>query len=428
MAEHFCTYFDHRYAPKGLAMWRSLKRFLPEARLHVLCLTPPCYEILKAHGLEDVTLYGLAEIERADPDLVHARRSRSLVEYYFTLTPCLPLYLLEVHPELDRLTYVDADLFFFASPEPVFAEIGDSSVAIIEHRFPEALAHLREHGRFNVGWLTFRHDAAAQTCLSRWRAQCLEWCYDRLEDGRFAEQRYLDTWPTTVPGLRIVQHRGANVAPWNIAAFALGVRGDALTVDGEPLLFFHAHGFKASSPGRPRVSGLEPYGAPDLPLISDLVLAPYEAALKAAVDDLAAPLTSALLADQARDTDALIEHLAARDAVRDAQIAAIESDRTARLESIRSLQEQLAASDADRAARLEVIRTLEERVRASAADDAARLETLTALRGQLEARTVENQVLADELGRAQARVRALEHSRTWRWTRLLRWMAGRFRS
>ncbi len=42
MSEQFCTYFDHRYAAKGLAMWRSLKAHRPDAVLHVLCMDNIC--------------------------------------------------------------------------------------------------------------------------------------------------------------------------------------------------------------------------------------------------------------------------------------------------------------------------------------------------------------------------------------------------
>src|SRR5262245_55075766 len=116
MTELFCTYFDHRYAPKGLAMWRSLKAQRPSARLHVLCLDDACQEILESLALKDVRLHPLCSLEQHDPELLKARGNRSLVEYYFTLTPCLPLYLFRCHPRTSRVTYLDADLFFFADP------------------------------------------------------------------------------------------------------------------------------------------------------------------------------------------------------------------------------------------------------------------------------------------------------------------------
>src|SRR5262245_31984153 len=145
MTEHFCTYFDHRYAAKGLAMWRSLKRCHPSATLHVLCLSEACREILDALRLPDVRLHSLKAIESADPDLAAARINRSLFESFWSLSATLPLYSLRARDEVSRITYVDADLFFFADPQPIFDELRGAAIGLIEHRFPESHADL---GRF----------------------------------------------------------------------------------------------------------------------------------------------------------------------------------------------------------------------------------------------------------------------------------------
>jgi len=69
----------------------------------------------------------------------------------------------------------------------LFDEIGDSSIAIIEHRFSPRLKDREVNGRFCVEWNGFRRDDQGLDCLSRWRAQCIEWCYYRLEDGKMGE-------------------------------------------------------------------------------------------------------------------------------------------------------------------------------------------------------------------------------------------------
>ena len=37
----YCTYFDHNYLSRGLALYHSLQRHAPGARLWVLCLSEP---------------------------------------------------------------------------------------------------------------------------------------------------------------------------------------------------------------------------------------------------------------------------------------------------------------------------------------------------------------------------------------------------
>ena len=327
-------------------MWRSLKRVLPTASLHVLCLNDRCHGAMASLELPDVYLHALTDVETADVNLVQARQNRSAVEYYFTLTPCLPLHVFRTHPSIPRVTYVDADLFFFASPQPIFDEIGDSAVAIIEHRFSDRLPNRERFGRFNVGWLTFRHDPAALDCLQQWRAQCLEWCFDRLETDRFAEQKYLDAWPGRVERLCIVQHRGANVAPWNLDRFALAVEDDRLTVGGDPLIFFHAHGFQPAGPSRPRNNNLHEHGVVETPLIHERVFAPYERALFDAVSSIAAPLALSLLTDRPREEElrieAIQERLSSSERERDAGLAANQ-----RLQArLNMLEAELAQTDA----------------------------------------------------------------------------------
>ncbi|MBU6399993.1 MAG: glycosyl transferase [Verrucomicrobia bacterium] len=244
----FCTYFDHRYLPRGLALYESLKRHCPAFKLWVLCLTRECRAQLEPLALPEIDLIPLEALERDDPELAATRTKRSTLEYYFTCTPSLPRYILAHCPEVELVTYLDADLFFFADPAPVYDELGGRSIGIIEHRFPESLRHHERYGRFNVGWLSFRRDAAGQACLAWWRARCLEWCHDRCEDGRFADQKYLDNWPEKFQGVALLQHKGANLAPWNLANYQVRTATDGIRVDDQPLIFFHFHALKELEP------------------------------------------------------------------------------------------------------------------------------------------------------------------------------------
>jgi hypothetical protein len=194
--------------------------------------------------LPNINLISVADLEKSDLELLRAKQSRTLIEYYFTCTPSILVFILNNHPEMDIITYLDADLLFFADPEPIYAEIDDHSIAIIDHRFPAYLRHWEQYGKYNVGWLSFRRDDNALTCLSWWRSQCLEWCYDRVAQGRFAEQKYLDDWPDRFQGVVVLHHKGADLAPWNLPNYRIRGHGNRLWVDEQPLIFFHFHGFK----------------------------------------------------------------------------------------------------------------------------------------------------------------------------------------
>ncbi|MEO5616813.1 MAG: glycosyl transferase [Candidatus Eisenbacteria bacterium] len=277
---YFCTYFDSRYLLKGLALARSLERASPGFTLTVLCLDGLAKRTLDRLALSGIATLALSDLEAAVPGLLEAKRNRSLVEYYFTCTSSLVRHLREEGPAGQPLTYLDADLWFCASPEPLFDELRGHSVTMVAHRFPPGLEPLEIHGIYNVGWLSFADDAPARKCLAWWSERCLEWCYDRVEPGRFADQKYLDQWPALFSGVHAIQHRGANVAPWNVATHPITRRGDALFAGESPLLFYHFAAFKRLAPWLFEPA-LGSYGARMTTTLRSEVYLPYIAELRA---------------------------------------------------------------------------------------------------------------------------------------------------
>ncbi len=241
---YFCTYFDQHYLDKGLALYHSLTMHCSPFRLWILCMDEVTYRILTDMQLPQVQLIPLSDFEKDDPMLLNAKQNRSLIEYYFTCTPSLPLYVMDHVPEVDIITYLDADLYFFSSIEPIYQELGEGSILIIGHRFPTAFKYRERVGIYNVGMLSFRRDTNGLACLHRWRNQCLVWCYDRIENGRYADQKYLDDWPDRFAGVVVLQHKGAGLAPWNLANYIYSWNNGELFVDGQPIIMYHVQGFK----------------------------------------------------------------------------------------------------------------------------------------------------------------------------------------
>lgn len=265
-------------------MLRTLRQHCPDAYVHVLCMDGLTLEILEQLELPYVTCLSLPEVE--DEALLAVKSGRSMAEYCWTLSPCLPWYVLRHNPGIDAITYLDADLYFYSPLQPVFDEIGDASIVIIEHRFPRAFKHLEVNGRFCVEWVGFRRDEQGLACLARWREQCIEWCFHRLEEDRMGDQKYLDQWPGKYSGLHILQHKGAGVAPWNYSQYRFGKdEGGSFTVDGAPLIFYHFHQFQLlSNGGFDRLSGAYTAMGPE----PESVYAAYEAALTAVLNDVRA--------------------------------------------------------------------------------------------------------------------------------------------
>lgn len=232
---------------QGLALWRSLARHDPAAGLWVLALDDETTEVLRK--LQDVRLkvVALAELLAADPDLAAVQAGRPRAEFIFTLTPCLLRHLLDAHPEIDLLTYLDADLYFFSDPAPIPRELGRGSVLVAAHRYPPWQDDAARYGRFNVGVLVFRADPRARACLDWWRARCLETCALTVDGTHYGDQKYLDEWPPRFAGVVELKHPGVNVAPWNWAGSRFELHGGVVGVDGCPLIVFHFAQFRRVS-------------------------------------------------------------------------------------------------------------------------------------------------------------------------------------
>lgn len=279
---YFCTLFDSGYLLKGLAMIRSLARFCPGMKIHVLCMDAQTKYILDRLDMPFVHCIALTDVE--NEELLGAKADRGAAEYCWTLSSCFTWYVMQNYPEIDALTYVDADLLFYSDVQPLFDEIGNASIAIIEHRFTERLKDREVNGRFCVEWDSFRRDEQGLACLSRWREQCIEWCYYRLEDGKMGDQKYLDEWPGRYSACHILMHPGAGIAPWNYAQYRFGKDGAGnITVDGAPLIFYHFHQFQLLENGKfDRLSTFYTSECPEPAAVYDA----YEAELESCLTDV----------------------------------------------------------------------------------------------------------------------------------------------
>jgi hypothetical protein len=241
MRREFCTLFDRNYVFKALVVHRSLLRHCPSFHLTAFCFDDEARRVIETLELPSLSTVGLDDLEAFDAELLSVKPDRTAVEYLWTSTPSLPLYMFAAKPELHEVTYLDADLMFFSSPEPIFEEMGDASVLITPHRFSPELAHHAINGIYNVQFLTFRRDRRGLETLNWWHERCIEWCYYRFEDGKLGDQKYLDDWPDRFEGVHVLRHRGGGLAPWNITQHHVRETPHGIYVDADPLIFFHYH-------------------------------------------------------------------------------------------------------------------------------------------------------------------------------------------
>lgn len=271
---HYCTYFDSGYLAQGLALWHSLRRYDDQAVLSVVALDFETVRVLRGLGDKRLRIVELSELRERDTAL-EALGNRPRAEFIFALTPCVVLHLLATQPEIERVLYLDADLYFFGPPAPIWVEFGSGSVYVVPHRYPAGCDDARLYGQYNVGVVGIHRNKSGLACLEWWRERCLESTALLADGERYGDQKYLDEWPRRFPAVVESQHVGINLAPWNWRRhrFSGGGQRGELQVDGLPLVVFHFAQFRRISerwfdsgqleygimPGRLRTAVYGPY-------------------------------------------------------------------------------------------------------------------------------------------------------------------------
>jgi hypothetical protein len=191
-------------------------------------------------SLPNVTLLPLREVETRN--LLDIKPGRSRGEYCWTVTPFTFQAVFDRDERIERVTYLDSDLFFFASPHILLRELEESGkhVLITEHAYaPEYNRGSLVNGRFCVQFLTCRRTVQAVKVMRWWQERCLEWCFARYEEGKFGDQKYLDSWPKLFADeVHIVRQTEKTLAPWNEKYFEKKHAGKLCPV------FFHFHGLR----------------------------------------------------------------------------------------------------------------------------------------------------------------------------------------
>lgn len=268
--EYFVTLFNSLYLPQGLALHKSLERHVTYYVLWILCVDDEAYNVLEKLALKNVRLLKLTALETEE--LIAVRGGRTIGEYCWTLTPFSVRFVFEADTNVNRVTYLDADVWFRKHPRPIFDELDSSGkhVLLTDHAYAAEYDQSATSGQYCVQFMTFTR-TEGEPVRKLWEEQCVEWCFARVEDGKFGDQKYLDDWPERFSSLvHVLENKEYALAPWNAVRFPYGNS-----------IFYHFHGLKILS--RKNLQMVQ-YSLPHT--LRKNVYQPYFNDLKAAISQL----------------------------------------------------------------------------------------------------------------------------------------------
>jgi hypothetical protein len=242
---NYCTLFDSYYLTRGLALHESLTKVHSDFCLYIFAFDDNTKFTLTEMKLENAVIIGLNEFE--DEELLKVKPNRSKAEYCFTCTPSVIKYAIEKY-KLPSCTYLDADMYFYSSPLPAFAELNSYPVGLSPHNYSPEYDMAKDSGKYCVQFVYFKNTTEGMQPLNWWRNECIKWCYARVEDGKYGDQKYLDSFSTLFANVHDIEHAGIGVAPWNIKRFKFILKNKKIILKNNrhesEVIFYHYQSLK----------------------------------------------------------------------------------------------------------------------------------------------------------------------------------------
>jgi len=220
--KYLCTLSDKNFLAKGIALQLSLIEHSSEPfRMYYLAMDQEAFDTLSeleiklspnGHALVPVSL---AELEKNQEELRTARNNRPYNEYCWTLASYFSDYLLN-HENIDHITYIDSDIYFYADIDIFYKELGEKSVGLVTHRH---ISRGHRDGAYNVGVVYFKKDKPGTDCLFWWKDAVLNKKYP--EYFGCGDQKYLEGFEPLIgaQNICIADETYAHGAPWHYRLF-----------------------------------------------------------------------------------------------------------------------------------------------------------------------------------------------------------------
>jgi len=237
------TSVDADYLPRMMALYQSLRQHWSKVQLVVYCFDDLTFQVLS-----DLKLAQLTPI--AFSDFISERHQKALAnmsfiyELYWSYKPHILQETLRRYPKAQNIIYLDSDIMLLSDPaETLLPSTGHDILLQTNNFSAQEMDEFLPIGYYCAGFMSIRRSPTATLALEWWNERCLEWCLARTEDGKFADQKYLDDWRTRFPGVEEITAIGAGVAPWNVQKYDVSEKNMLPQVNNQPVIYYHYHSF-----------------------------------------------------------------------------------------------------------------------------------------------------------------------------------------
>lgn len=249
MTKAVFTILSKNYMGQASALRRSFVSLHPDVKFYTLLIDRkdlsvetefPEHSILWAEDL------GI-------PDFWRQSMKFDVIEWSTNVKPFAARQLLKTH---EKVLYLDPDLYFYRNIDWVFDELNRCSAVVTPHATtPIYDGHSQGDlewmrvGTFNLGFIGLAAGEETDRFLDWWGERCLSDGFLETASGVFVDQKWVTLAIGFFPGIKVLYHRGLNMAVWNLHERKLRQSLPTPILDnGEELYFFHFSGFDYKHP------------------------------------------------------------------------------------------------------------------------------------------------------------------------------------
>lgn len=251
MRHFYCSVYSKDRAYQGVVLYKSLAKHDQEFKIFIICLDKSLIQFFEGLGFNNLIPISVQDIEESYKELIEIKELRNKNEYAWTLKPSILLHILSNFHEVKHIIWLDGDMKFFSDPKPIFDEWAAFSILLTRQYYTGPYEYLVDtYGRYQAGFIGFRKDRNSLRCLKWWQAKCIEWCHDKPDNGRWADQKYLDEWPRRFNNVGVVNNLGINMTPFTLYRLnteqgkVVVNKGNELYIDDVKLILYHYYGFR----------------------------------------------------------------------------------------------------------------------------------------------------------------------------------------
>jgi glycosyltransferase involved in cell wall biosynthesis len=247
-----CTIISKNYLALARTLAQSYRRHHPGGRFFVLLAD-------RLDGRFDPRQepFELVEVESLGiPEFSRFSFRYSILELNTAVKAYFLRYLFEREGG-GKVLYFDPDILLLGDVGRIVELLDRHSIVLTPHitsPYEDALKptelDLLQAGAYNLGFLGLSATPTTHRFLRWWADRLFDKCQMARERGMHVDQKWIDLVPGLHEDVAIVRDPVFNVAYWNLHERVVRVRGDAVTVNGEPCRFFHFSGFDLSNLSR----------------------------------------------------------------------------------------------------------------------------------------------------------------------------------